>query len=164
MWNGIFGSFKNLSQFKNWFLVIGILVLSICSVRVSKAFPAKISSPGYFKDRFEFITQNENNDNPNQNLEPTMKPKPNRKVTQWARKFKKVPAKKLVKSNKANFLFHEIAFLSVLNLLPFQKWIFSHIWNCKKWNLVKNLSWNWFFLFHEFFLAWTFLNFLAHCG
>ena len=61
-------------------LVIGILMLSICSVRVSKAFPAKISSPGYFKDRFEFITQNENNNNPKQNLEPTMKPKPNQKV------------------------------------------------------------------------------------
>ena len=60
-------------------LVVGILILSI-SVRVSKAFTGpKISSPGYFKDRFDFITQNYNN-NVNKNLELKMKPKPNRKV------------------------------------------------------------------------------------
>ena len=54
-------------------LVVGILILSI-SVRVSKAFTGpKISSPGYFKDRFDFITQNYNN--ANQNLKPKMKPK-----------------------------------------------------------------------------------------
>ena len=34
----------------------------------------------------------------------------------------------------------------------------------KKWNLVKKIPWNWFFWLHEFFfLAWTILNFLAHC-
>ena len=52
-------------------LVLGILLLSI-SVRVSKAFPTHISHPEYFKDRFDFITQN---------YKPTMKPKPNRKVS-----------------------------------------------------------------------------------
>ena len=35
--------------------------------------------------------------------------------------------------------------------------IFGHFWNCKKWNLVKKK------LISRVFLAWTFLNFLAHC-
>ena len=52
------------------------------------------------------------------------------------RKFKKVQAKKLVKSNKSIF-FREIAFFAVLNFFPVQKLIFGHFWNCKIWNLVK---------------------------
>ena len=56
-----------------------------------------------------------------------------------ARKFKKVQAKKLVKSNKSKFFFREIAFLAVLNFFPVQKLIFGHFWNCKKWNLVKKI-------------------------
>ena len=41
--------------------------------------------------------------------------------------------------------------------------MFRHFWNCKKWNLVKHFPWNWIIWFHEFFWAWTFLNFLAFC-
>ena len=40
-------------------------------------------------------------------------------LAQWGRKFKKVQAKKLMKSNKSFFC--EIAFLTVLNLFPVQK-------------------------------------------
>ena len=39
-------------------------------------------------------------------------------MTQWARKIKKVQAKKLVKSNR---IFREIAFLTVLNFFPSSK-------------------------------------------
>ena len=42
---------------------------------------------------------------------------------QRAKKFKKVQAKKLVKSNESIF-FREIAFLAVLNFFPVQKLIF----------------------------------------
>ena len=41
----------------------------------------------------------------------------------WARKFKKVQAKKLVKSNKSFSLSREIEFLAVF---PVQKLIFGH--------------------------------------
>ena len=41
-----------------------------------------------------------------------------------ARKFEKVQAKKLVKSNKS--FFHEIVFLTVLNFFPIQKLIFAY--------------------------------------
>ena len=39
-------------------------------------------------------------------------------ITQLAKKFKKVQAKKLVKSNKSIFFFREIAFLAVLIHFP----------------------------------------------
>ena len=52
--------------------------------------------------------------------------------THRARKYKKVQAKKLVKSNKSKIFFHEIAFLAVLNFFPVQKSIFGNFWNCKK--------------------------------
>ena len=42
-------------------------------------------------------------------------------ITQLAKKFKKVQAKKLVKLNKSFFFFHEIAFLAVLKFFPVQK-------------------------------------------
>ena len=42
---------------------------------------------------------------------------------QWARKFKQVQAKKLVKSNKSISFSREIAFLAVFSV---QKLIFSH--------------------------------------
>ena len=45
-------------------------------------------------------------------------------ISQWARKFKIVQAKKLVKSNKS--FFREIAFLAVLNFFPVQKLSFGH--------------------------------------
>ena len=78
-------------------------------------------------------------------------------------KFKKVQAKKLVKSNKLKKFFREIVFLAVLNFSLLQKLIFGHFWNCKKLNLVKKNSWNWFIWFHEVFFALDFLNFLVHC-
>ena len=46
--------------------------------------------------------------------------------SQRARKFKKVQAKKHVKSNKSKNLFREIAFLALLNFFPVQKLIFGH--------------------------------------
>ena len=46
--------------------------------------------------------------------------------SQWARKFKKVQAKKLVKPNKSNLFFREIAFQAILNFFPVQKMIFGH--------------------------------------
>ena len=78
---------------------------------------------------------------------------------QRARKFKKVQAKKLVKSNKSSFFSREIAFLAVLNFSPVQILIFGQFWSCKK----RESGQNWFLWFHDFFLVWTFLNFLAHC-
>ena len=48
------------------------------------------------------------------------------RLTQRARKFKNVQAKKLVKSNKSKKKFREIAFLAVLNFSPVQKLIFGH--------------------------------------
>ena len=57
-------------------------------------------------------------------------------VTQRARKFKKVQAKKLVKSNESIF-FREIAFLAVLNFFPVQKLIFLAIFE-----IAKNGIWS----------------------
>ena len=45
---------------------------------------------------------------------------------QWARKFKKVRAKKVVKSNESKIFFRVIAFLAVLNFFPLEKLIFGH--------------------------------------
>ena len=47
-------------------------------------------------------------------------------AAQRVRKFKKVQAKKLAKSNKSTKKFREIAFLVVLNFFPVQKFIFGH--------------------------------------
>ena len=52
-------------------------------------------------------------------------------LEQRARKFKKIPGKKLVKSNDAIF-FREIAFLEVLKSFPVQKLIFGHIEMAKR--------------------------------
>ena len=62
--------FKQTRCLEYWSLEFYYYLL--ISVRVSKAFPTHISQPEYFKDRFDFITQN---------YKPTMKPKPNRKVS-----------------------------------------------------------------------------------
>ena len=72
-------------------------------------------------------------------------------MAQWARKFKKVQAKKLVKSNKSIF-FREIAFMAVF---PVQKLIFGHFLNCKKWNLVKKKFREVDLFDFTSFLAWT---------
>ena len=42
-------------------------------------------------------------------------------ATQRARKFKKVQTKKLVKANKSNIFFRDIAILAVLNFFPSSK-------------------------------------------
>ena len=47
-------------------------------------------------------------------------------MTQRAKKFKIVLAKKLVKSNESKNVFREIAFLAVLNFFQVQKLIFGH--------------------------------------
>ena len=41
--------------------------------------------------------------------------------------------------------------MAVLNFFPIQKLNFGPFWNCKKWSLVKKISWNWFIWFYEFF-------------
>ena len=65
-------------------------------------------------------------------------------------------------SNKINqkIFFREIAFLSVLNFFQVQKLIFGYFVNRKKWILVKKIIRE---IDSTSFLAWTFLNFLAHC-
>ena len=72
-------------------------------------------------------------------------------TTQWARKFKKVQAKKLVKSNKSNIFFVKLHFWqfytfhsSKIDFWPFLK--MQKI----EFGQKKNL-WNWFIWFHEFF-------------
>ncbi len=55
---------------------------------------------------------------------------------QRVRKFRKVQAKKLVKSNKSKNIFREIAFLAVLNIFPVQKLIFGHFLKLQKVQLV----------------------------
>ena len=81
-------------------------------------------------------------------------------ISQRARKFLKVKAKKLVKSNKSNIFSWKNAFLAVLKTVSpsSKKLIFGHFWNYKKWNLVKKnfvqlIYWNspWVFLASTFF-------------
>ena len=85
-------------------------------------------------------------------------------ISQRARKFKKVLAKKLVKSNKS-FFPRKISFLAVLNFFPVQKIDF---WPFLKWQkngfLLKNVFREIeFYLISRIFLTWTFFNFLARC-
>ena len=68
-----------------------------------------------------------------------------------------------MKSNKSKKFLCEIAFLAVLNFFPVQKLIFGHFWNCKKWNSAKKKNHEIDLFDFTCFLAWTFLNFLAHC-
>ena len=46
-------------------------------------------------------------------------------IAQRARKFKKVQAKKLNILDKSKKNLREIAFLTILNIFPVQKWIFG---------------------------------------
>ena len=80
--------------------------------------------------------------------------------TQWARKLKKVQAKKLVKS----IFFREISFLGCFKLFPSTKidfWPFLKLQKNRTWS-KKKFSWNWFIWFHEFLWPGLFSNFLAH--
>ena len=52
----------------------------------------------------------------------------------------------------------------MLNFFPVQKLIFSHFWNCKKWNLVEKIIRGIDLFDFTSFLAWILLNFLAHCA
>ena len=72
-------------------------------------------------------------------------------------KLKKTRQKKLVKSNKSNKVFREIAFLAVLNFFPVQKW------NLAIFEIAKNGIWSKIFfvkliylISRGFFLDWTF--------
>ena len=47
-------------------------------------------------------------------------------------------------------------------VFPVQKFIFGHFWNGKKWNLTKKIICEIDLFDFASFLAWTFLNFLAH--
>ena len=77
------------------------------------------------------------------------------------RKFKKVQAKKLVKSSKSIFFSWNCIFGS---FSQFKNWFLAIFEIAKKWNLgKKNFSWNWFIWFHEFFWPGLFFNFMAHC-
>ena len=80
--------------------------------------------------------------------------------SQRARKLKKVQAKKLVKLNKSKNFFSWNCILGSFKLFPSKKIDF---WPFLKWQKMefdqKDFSWNWNIWFHEFFLAWTFLNF-----
>ena len=86
------------------------------------------------------------------------------KFAMRARKYEKVQAKKLVKSNKSKLFFREITFLAVLNFILVQKLIFGQFGNCKKWNLAKKHFVKLIHLTSRIFLIRTFLNFLAPCG
>ena len=72
--------------------------------------------------------------------------------SQWARKFKKVQAKKH-SWNQIN-QFHEKIFLTKIHFLPFQKWPKINFWTGKKFKTVRNAisRKNCFIWFHEFFL------------
>ena len=52
--------------------------------------------------------------------------------------------------------FREIAFLAVF---PVQKLIFGHVWNCKKWNLVKKIIRDINLFDFTSILAWPFFKF-----
>ena len=72
--------------------------------------------------------------------------------------------KTLVKSNKSNIFFHEIAFLAVLKLLPSSKIDFWPFLKLKKMEFGQKKFREIDLVDFMCFLAWTFLNFLAHCG
>ena len=69
---------------------------------------------------------------------------------QQARKFKKVQAKRLVKSNKS-FFFVKLHFWPYFKLQ-------------KKWFRAKKFFVKLMYLILRVFLAWTFLNFMDHCA
>ena len=66
-----------------------------------------------------------------------------------------------MKSNKSKIFFVKLHFWQFFKLFPSSKLIFGHFWNCKKWNLVKNIREIELFDFTSF-LGWTFSNFLSH--
>ena len=77
-------------------------------------------------------------------------------VPQWVRKFKKIQAKKLVKSNKSisrNFI------LTKFHFLQFQKWPKINFWSGGKFKTAKTaISRNTFLIY---LISRVFLNFLA---
>ena len=83
-------------------------------------------------------------------------------TSQRARKFKKVQAKKLVKSNKLKIFFREIAFLAVLNFFPSSKIDFWPFLKLQKMEFgQKKIPEIDLFDFTNF-LAWTFLTVRLH--
>ena len=73
-------------------------------------------------------------------------------VAQWARKFKNVQAKKLVKRNKSKILFSWNSIFGIFKLSPSSK---IDIWPILKLQKMEFgelfFSWNWFIWHHEFF-------------
>ena len=78
--------------------------------------------------------------------------------------LKKSRPKKLVKS--INFTKKKI--MTNFHILQFQKWPKINFWTGKKFKIEKMQFhvkiFFWFIWFDEFFFAWTFFNFLAHCA
>ena len=74
-------------------------------------------------------------------------------ITQLARKWKKVQAKKLVKSNKSKAFSLKLHFGSFkLLLFPSSKIDFWSFLKLQKMTVGQKIfSWNWFIWFHEFF-------------
>ena len=85
-------------------------------------------------------------------------------ITQWVRKFKKVQAKKLVKSNKSKKFFRENAFVAVLKIFPVQKLILAIFEIAKNGIWSKNLFVKLIYLISRAFWPGLFFNFLAHCA
>ena len=78
--------------------------------------------------------------------------------SQWDRNFF------LKKSISRKIFFDQIP---LFHFLKFQKWSKINFWNGKKFKTARNAisrKKKRFIWFHEFFFAWTFFNFLAHCG
>ena len=69
----------------------------------------------------------------------------------WARKMKKVQAKKLVKSNKSKIFFVKLHFWQFWTFFQFKNWFLAIFEIAKKWILVQKNLWYWFIWFLEFF-------------
>ena len=77
--------------------------------------------------------------------------------SQRARKLKKVQTK-----NSWNQINREITFWALFPSPKVDFWPFLKLQKIEFGQ--KKFSWNWFIWFHKFFLAWTFLIFLARYG
>ena len=86
--------------------------------------------------------------------------------TQWDRKFKKVQAKKLMKSNKSNFFFPWNCIYGNFKLFPSSKidfWPFLKLQKKKGFGALNFFAKLINLISRGFFWDWTFLNFLSHC-
>ena len=82
--------------------------------------------------------------------------------TQRAIKFKKVQAKKLVKSDKSKKLYVKLHFWQFSTFSHFKNWFLAIFETVQEMDFgQKMFSWNWFIWFHEFFCLDFFV---AHCA